>query len=232
VVVVAGGGDLARLAESWRVPHVGLPDGIPAPRAGVGALSIPPLVVLEDVGLFPGARQWIALAVEQLRHRWAELAGEDNAARELARHIGRTIPILYGGGDLGAAAALRWKNQINENAKAPAFVGVIPELTHNEICGWGQHGDVTRQVFTLVNLRHDHEHPQIMRRFDLVRDWVEEVVASVEVVEAAGEGPLAQLFDLILFGDMVSLWMAYHEGVDPGPTPVLESIKSALAKSH
>ena len=25
-------------------------------------------------------------------------------------------------------------------------------LTHNEICGWGQHGDVTRQVFTLVLL--------------------------------------------------------------------------------
>jgi glucose/mannose-6-phosphate isomerase len=232
VVVVAGGGDLARLAESWRVPHVGLPAGIPAPRAGVGALSIPPLVVLEDVGLFPGARQWIALAVEQLRHRWEELKGEDNPARELARRIGRTIPILYGGGDLGAAAALRWKNQVNENAKAPAFVGVVPELTHNEVCGWGQHGDVTRQVFTLVNLRHDHEHPQIMRRFDLVRDWVEEVVASIEVVEAAGEGPLAQLFDLILYGDMVSLWMAYHEGVDPGPTPVLDSIKSALAKAH
>jgi len=26
----------------------------------------------------------------------------------------------------------------------------------NDICGWGQHGDITRQLFTIVNLRHDH----------------------------------------------------------------------------
>ena len=48
---------------------------------------------------------------------------------------------------------------MNENAKAPAFVAALPEMCHNEIAGWGQHGDVTRQVFTLVELRHDEEHP-------------------------------------------------------------------------
>ncbi len=70
---------------------------------------------------------------------------------------------------MGAAAATRWKTQVNENAKAPAFAAVYPELCHNEIAGWGQHGDVTRQVITLVNLRHDAEHPQVARRFDLRR---------------------------------------------------------------
>jgi glucose/mannose-6-phosphate isomerase len=230
VVVVARGGELGRLAEGWQTPIIRLPDGIPMPRAGIGAVSIPPMVVLEDVGLFPGARQWIRLAVEQLTRRRLELLPEANPARELARRIGRTLPILYGGGDVGAVAALRWKNQVNENAKAPAFVGVIPEVTHNELSGWGQHGDVTRQVFTLVYLRHDHEHPQVMRRFDVVRDWVEEVVASVEEVRAQGEGILAQLFDLIFFGDLTTLWMAFQEGIDPGPIPVLDQIKAAMAE--
>ncbi|MGH9246417.1 MAG: bifunctional phosphoglucose/phosphomannose isomerase [Acidimicrobiales bacterium] len=232
MVVVARGGELGELAEGWQAPYVRLPDGIPMPRAGIGALAIPPLVVLEQVGLFPGATEWIGLAIEQLKRRRDELVADTNPARDVARRIGRTLPIIYGGGELGGVAALRWKNQVNENAKAPAFVGVIPELTHNEVCGWGQHGDVTRQVFTLVELRHDHEHPQVMRRFDLVRDWVEEVVASIETVEAHGEGALAQLFDLILVGDFVSLWLAFQEGVDPGPVPVLDSIKAALAQSQ
>jgi glucose/mannose-6-phosphate isomerase len=231
VVAIARGGELGRLAEGWQTPFVRLPDGIPMPRAGLGAVSIPPMVVLEDVGFFPGARQWIELAVSQLRRRRDELVADENPARDLARRIGRTLPILYGGGDVGEVAALRWKNQINENAKAPAFFGAIPEVTHNELCGWGQHGDITRQVFTLVYLRHDHEHPQVMRRFDLVRDWVEEVVASVQEVRAEGEGVLAQLLDLVLFGDFTSLWMAFDEGIDPGPIPVLDQIKAALAQT-
>jgi glucose/mannose-6-phosphate isomerase len=230
VVVAACGGELRRLAEGWQAPFIRLPDG-PMPRAAIGAVSIPPLVVLEAVGLFPGAREWIALAVEQLRRRRDELVADDNPARELARRIGRTLPIVYGGGDVGGVAALRWKNQVNENTKAPAFHGELPEVNHNELAGWGQHGDITRQVFSVVYLRHDHEHPQVMRRFDLMRDLVAEVSAGVEEVRAEGEGVLAQLFDLILFGDFTTLWMAYQEGIDPGPVPVLDDIKAALARS-
>ena len=43
-----------------------------------------------------------------------------------------------------------------------------PELDHNEICGWGQHGDVTRQILTLVELRHGCEHARLAPRFDCV----------------------------------------------------------------
>ena len=157
-----------------------------------------------------------------------ELVRPGNRAEELARRIGRTIPLIHSSGDLGAAAALRWKTQINENAKCPAFFNVYPELCHNEVAGWGQHGDVTRQLITLVNLRHDAEHPQVSRRFDLVAEVLREVVADVIEVRAAGEGDLAQLFDLALIGDFVSLHLAGHEGIDPGPIPVLDEIKQQL----
>ena len=40
-----------------------------------------------------------------------------------------------------------------------------------------------------------------------------------------GDGALAQLFDLIYIGDFVSLHLAAHEGVDPGPVPTLVEIK-------
>lgn len=228
LVVVAGGGALVNLAGEWDVPVVPVPTDIPQPRAALGAMAIPPLVLLEEIGLFPGALQWVDQAVGQLRRRRDQLVRPGSMAEELARRIGRTIPLVHSSGDLGAAAALRWKAQCNENAKCPAFFNVYPELCHNELAGWGQHGDATRQLITLVNLRHDAEHPQVTRRFDLVVDVLREVVADVVEVRASGEGDLAQLLDLALIGDFVSLHMAGDVGIDPGPIPVLVDLKQEL----
>jgi glucose/mannose-6-phosphate isomerase len=228
IVAVTSGGELAELAEGWNAPVLPVPASIPQPRAALGAMAIPPLVVLEQIGLFPGATQWIDLAVSQLQRRRDRLTRDGNEAEQLAHRIGRTIPLVHGGGPLGATAAQRWKTQVNENAKAPAFWSAQPELCHNEVCGWGQHGDATRQLVTLIALRHDSEHPQVTRRFDLVFDLMREVVASIEEVHAEGEGDLAQLLDLIMVGDFVSLHMAAQEGIDPGPVPALVELKQRL----
>jgi glucose/mannose-6-phosphate isomerase len=228
LVVMASGGQLADLAQEWNVPWIRIADDIPMPRAGIGAVSVPPLVILERLGFIDGATAGIRSAVEQLRRRAAQLDKDDSIAAKVAHQIGRTMPIVYGGGLVGEVAAVRWKGQFNENAKVPSFANRIPELTHNEICGWGQHGDVTRQIFTLILLRHDHEHAQTRRRFELVAEICDEVVADVITVEAEGDTRLAQLFDLVLLGDVVSLELAVQSGVDPGPVPILDEIKSRL----
>jgi len=229
VVAITSGGELARLAEAWEVPIVRIPAGIPQPRTALGALSIPAMAVLEDIGLFPGATAWVHDAVEQLKVRRDQLLKPGNRAETLARAIGRTMPVMHGGGGLGAVAAYRWKCSMNENAKVPAFWNTQPELCHNELSGWGQHGDLTRQVITLIGLRHDFEHPQVMHRFELTYRLLDEVVAGIEEVTAEGEGELAQLLDLILVGNVTSLHMAFQEGIDPGPIPAQDQIKDALA---
>ncbi len=175
------------------------------------------------------AQQQLARRRDQCR---PEVEGDRNPARELARRIGRTIPLVYGAGGLGAVAAMRWKCSINENAKAPAFWNQYPELDHNEICGWGQHGDVTRQVLTLVELRHGLEHPQLARRSVATRALVEEAVAQVIEVEAEGEGRLAQLLDLIYLGDWASCYLALDNDVDPGPIDAIAQLKNLMASSE
>ncbi len=228
VVAICRGGELARLAEAWEAPLIRIPEGIPQPRAALGALAVPPLAVLEEIGLFPGASHWVEAAAEQIAARRDELVKPGSQAEELARQIGRTVPLIHGGG-LGSVAAHRWKTQMNENAKVPAFWDSQPEVCHNEVAGWGQHGDLTRQAFTLVNLRHDFEHPQVMHRFDVTNALVQEVVASIAEVQAEGEGELAQLLDLILVGDFTSTHLAMQEGVDPGPVPAIDQVKSAVS---
>jgi glucose/mannose-6-phosphate isomerase len=228
VVSLSAGGALAAVVEDNGGVALGLDGTIPMPRAALGALVAPVLAVAEDVGLVPGGRQQVASAVEQLRRRATVLARPENQAARLARTIGRTWPLVYGAGALGAVAAVRWKNQVNENAKAPAFAHSLPEVCHNELCGWGQHGDVTRQVMTLVELRHGYETPDVGRRFALMDDQMLEVVAEICPVEAEGDTPLAQLFDLVLIGDVTSLHLAADAGVDPGPIPALDAMKAGL----
>jgi glucose/mannose-6-phosphate isomerase len=234
LVCVTAGGELARLATELGSPVVPLPV-VPWPRAAFGALAVAPLVILERMGLLGGMTTEIGRTVEQLGRRRDRIiaalgTGGDETAT-LARRIGRTIPLVHGAGALGAAAAWRWKCQMNENVKCPAFASTQPELCHNEVTGWGQHGDATRQLITLVMLRHAFEHPQVVRRFSFVAGLLDEVVASIVEVRAEGEGPLAQMFDLVLVGDFVSLHLAANEGIDPGPIPVLTDLKAALASA-
>lgn len=232
VVAVASGGRLADEARSaGAVTHV-VDDGPPCPRAAVAVLSVPVLRALETHGVLDDVDgsldEQFEATLRQLRERRDELAGENNRAVKLARRIGRTIPLIYGVGPLGAAAAQRWKSQFNENPKIPAFIGVVPEITHNEVCGWAQHGDMTRQVFTLLCLRHSHEGDRNAAAMEAVAEITDETVAGVHEIEARGDGPLAQFFDLALMGDLVSVHMALAEGVDPGPVPVLDELKARL----
>jgi glucose/mannose-6-phosphate isomerase len=233
VVAVSRGGELENLARDRGAVHVPCPDGY-LPRAAVGALLAPLLVALERIGLLPEAEVWIEGAGRQLAVRREkcrpEVDAPANPAREVARRIGTTIPIFYGGGALGAVAAQRWKCDVNENAKAPAFWNAYPELDHNEICGWGQHGDVTRQVFTLVELRHGFEHEQLDARFTLTRALIEETLAQVLEVRAQGDGRLAQLLDLMYVGDWASCYLALDHDVDPGPIDTIFQLKDALGQ--
>jgi len=169
---------------------------------------------------------WIARRRDQCR---PEVEVARNPARELARRIDRNIPVIYGIGGLGGVAAMRWKQSMNENAKAPAFWNMYPELDHNEVCGWGQHGDVTRQLFTLIELSHGLEHPQLPRRAAATREIIEEALHQVLQVEAEGEGRLAQLLDLMYLGDWTSYYVALANDVDPGPIDAISQLKARLA---
>ncbi len=232
IIGVAKGGPIAEIATTAGGLHLACPDGF-MPRAALGALIAPVFVTLKRSGLLPDAHRELLAAEAQLRVRRdvcrPAIEGADNIARELARKVGRTIPLIYGGGALGGAAAYRWKCDVNENAKAPAYWNAYPELDHNEICAWGQHGDVTRQLLTLIELRHGFEHARLEPRFAITREIIEEAVHQVLEVRADGETRLAQLLDLMYVGMWVSCYLALDNDVDPGPVPAIFTLKDRLA---
>ena len=232
LITLSRGGELETLAREHGALHIGCPLESPLPRFALGSLVAPLVVVLFRMGLLPEGHATLLKAQEQLQRRRDQCEPDAdpsrNPARELARKIGRTIPIIYGAGGFGAVAAMRWKCSVNENAKAPAYWNAYPELDHNEICGWGQHGDVTRQIFTIVELHQGLEHPQLERRMAATRELIDEAVNQVITVEAEGEGRLAQLLDVIYLGDWMTYYLALDNDVDPGPIDAIMQLKSAV----
>ena len=230
MVVLSSGGRLAELADAWGAPWVRLPGDIPMPRAGIGAVSIPPLCVLEQVGLFPGASGWIAEAVAQLRRRRTELERPDNIARELARRIGRTIPLVYGGGALGAVAAARWKNQVNENAKAPAFSNVVSRaLPQRDL----RLGPARRRHPPGVHARPPAPRPRAPAGAAPLRPRARARRRGRER-RPRGAAPRARAPSPSCSTSSSSATSCrctwpFAEGIDPGPIPVLEDLKRRLA---
>ena len=136
-IVTTTGGQLADLARDEGVPVVPLPGGY-QPRAAVGYGLVVSLEVAALAGICDSLHTEIDVAsghAGRLVAEWGPDSDEDSRAKRLARSLHGTVPQIAGAG-LTAAIAYRWKTQINENAKLPAFAGELPEIDHNEIVGW------------------------------------------------------------------------------------------------
>jgi glucose/mannose-6-phosphate isomerase len=227
--VVTTGGRLAEMARADGVPVIPLPGGF-QPRAAVAYMIVASLEVAALCGAGPRLTSEIDVAashVEQLVAEWGPDASEGSLAKEVARGLLGTTPVLVGAG-LTSPIAYRWKTQINENAKQPAFTGELPELDHNEIAGWEGAGDVGR--FSAVFLDDSDTHPRIKQRMELS----ERVIAGNAVasfrLETRGQTAIERVISLVLLGDLVSIYLAALRGVDPGPVKVIDDLKDELSR--
>jgi glucose/mannose-6-phosphate isomerase len=226
--VVTTGGRLAEQARRDGVPVVPLPGGF-QPRAAAGYLLVTALEVASLCGVGEGLRSEIDVAAahaDRLVAQWGPDSPPDSAAKELARGLHGTIPQIAGAG-LTAPIAYRWKTQINENAKLPAFAAELPELDHNEIVGW--EGAARLGPFSAVFLDDSDLHPRVRQRFELTRALIASRGAKVFRIDTVGETRMERLVSVLLLGDLMSLYLAVLAGVDPAQVEVLESLKAALA---
>jgi glucose/mannose-6-phosphate isomerase len=228
-IVTTTGGKLAEAARAEGVPVIPLPGGF-QPRAAVAYLLVVALEVAGRCGVAPRVHLEIDVAAahaEQLVAEWGPEGSEDSLAKALAHGLHGTIPQIAGSG-VTSPIAYRWKTQINENVKQPAFSHELPELDHNEIMGWEGAGELGR--FSAVFLADSDLHPRIQQRIELTRGLIASHAAATYRVESRGEHQTERLISLVLLGDLVSIYMAVLRGVDPTPIDVMERLKGELAR--
>ena len=228
-LVATTGGPLAERARADGVPVIPLPGGF-QPRAAVGYSLVTALEAAALCGAAPSLRDEVEAAaalVTELAAEWGLDAPEDSEAKALARRLHGTVPVIAGV-EVGAAAAYRWKCQVNENAGLPAFAGALPEIDHNEVVGWPAARELGR--FSAVFLADPAAHPRDVLRVELTAEQARAGTDVVEIVTPRGETALERLMSHVLFGDLVSLYLAVLRGKDPIDIAPIDSLKAALAE--
>ncbi|MEA2452377.1 MAG: glucose/mannose-6-phosphate isomerase [Actinomycetota bacterium] len=231
IITLSSGGPLAATAASKGLAHVAIPAGL-QPRASLGYLSLPILAVLTLMELVPDVQADVDEAIKVLSelasrcHRERTL--RDNPAKDLAARIKGRIPVVYGGHGVGATAAYRFKCDLNEYGKTPAFWNEIPELDHNEIVGWDNLDDLTSERFVAILLREPGEHERVALRFEITRRLVESRLAEFVEVTSEGESALARLLSLVFVTQLASIYVGLAYDEDPGPVDVIMQLKQEL----
>jgi len=227
-IVTTTGGELADRARRDGVPVIPLPGGF-QPRAAVGYAMVVALEVAALAGAGPSVRSEVEAAAAlaaQLAAEWGPGGAEDGAAKRLARALHGTVPVVMGA-ELTAPVAYRWKTQLNENAKLPAFAGELPEVDHNEIEGWRASPAYGR--FSAVLLDDLETHARTRLRIGLTAELARDGAEVVEVVAARGATRTERVVSLVLLGDLVSLDLAVLRGVDPVEIKALQTLKGRLS---
>jgi glucose/mannose-6-phosphate isomerase len=220
-LVATTGGELAEAARGDGVPVIGLPAGL-QPRAAVGYT-------------FCCAAELAALALAAPRinteidaaasHLGQAFEAAEARARMIAAEIGDATPVIYGS-DMTAPVAYRWKTQVNENAKLPAYSGTLPEADHNEIEGWsGADGH-----FAAVFIHDRDQHPRERRRFELTAKSISPYAAAVIDVESEGENRTERVLHAVILGDLLSIALARARGVEPMPVESIDAFKRELGR--
>ena len=231
-VAMTSGGEMAARAQARGLHVQAVPSGMP-PRAALFHAWVPMTrlpAALGWVGDPAGDWREAAALLAEARGRLGTLAPEPaNAAKQLARACHGRLVFLYSAAGPVEAVAVRWRQQLNENAKLPAHSAAVPELNHNEIVGWQVAGTLQRGT-SIVVLRDREDSAEATLRLDLTAEYAARQGAAVHEVHSIGESRLARLASLVQFGDYFSLYLALLGGVDPVDITSIDEFKKRLAE--
>jgi len=197
LVVITAGGALGDAARSWGVPVVPV-DPAAGPALGLGATIVPVLVLLERLGFVSGMTRTVSEAADRLGQRIDDLF-VDETVRRLAAALPGRIALVTAAGSIGKHAARRWVQELDRVGGVAAVRRRLPTGRTDVETGLRLHSSAADGV-VLVMLRHAAEPAGLDGGVSLAREQFEHVFE----IDAQGEGPLAQLLDLVLVGDAVA----------------------------
>lgn len=226
LLTVATGGTIAEISKKHDLLHVTIPEGF-QPRQAIGYSLVTLFRIIEHLffdqhndTVLNSSLTWI----KKKQSQWSP--GAENELWNLAKRLHANPVIVYASEKM-FPAAVRLKGQISENAKLLAFANTVPEMNHNEIVGWD--GIKTDAPFSVVLIRDDDDHPQIQKRFEILKNILSKKVPVYEM-HSEGKEPVEKFLSLIYRGDWVSFFMAILRKTDPTPVDIITHFKNELSK--
>jgi len=146
---------------------------------------------------------------------------KDNSSLNMAEWLSG-IPLIYYPFGL-QAAAIRFKNSLQENTKTHAMTEDVIEACHNGIVSWEKPSNVQPILIQGVN-----DHIKTKQRWNVLRKYFEGKKINYYEISSVKGNILSKLINLIYLLDYTAIYYAILSKIDPTPVESIDFIKQRI----
>jgi glucose/mannose-6-phosphate isomerase len=224
---VGSGGALEAFSKAHGKTHVKT-QMLSTPRSSMPAMLFASLRLLCSSGIMSvdDAALKEAIAAMKETRKNAGSISEANKSLAIAEELNKGTPIILSSRRT-AAVGERFRQSLNETSKANATFNHIPEAFHNTVDIFDAPAE-RRADYRTIMLDLDDDSAEIRRRRDVLGELLKE--RNVKTVQAPYERSqyLGKALSMSYYLEYATVYLAIMRGIDPGPVPAVDFLKSRL----
>ncbi|MCC7301031.1 MAG: bifunctional phosphoglucose/phosphomannose isomerase [Bacteroidia bacterium] len=222
IICITSGGKVMDAARTHSLPAYILPGGMP-PRSCLGYSLTQLVKIFAHYGLTGNTwNKEIHATLTSLKKNQVAIRSK---AKEIAVKLNGKYPVIYSTSHW-EGICIRFRQQLNENAKILCSHHVLPEMNHNELVGWR----TKDEHLAVITFRDRNEYTRNDLRWKLLLEVVQQYTPNITEIYAEGNSRLEKALYLIHLGDWISVELAALRGVDAIEVKVIDHLKSELGK--
>jgi len=222
IVCFSSGGKLEELCKKYNIQHRNVPI-YHNPRASFPAYVYSILITLNSI--IPIGKLNIGESISQLEILSEKISSnnltDSNPSLTLANWLDGISLIYYPWGL--QAAAIRFKNSIQENMKSHAMIEDVIEACHNGIVSWEGKSDVKP-----ILIQGSEDYIKTKERWNILKNYF--TVNGIDYWEIHSiEGDvLSKIINLIYLLDYATIYRSVMNKTDPHPVKSIDFVKERL----
>ncbi|HEV7231360.1 MAG TPA: bifunctional phosphoglucose/phosphomannose isomerase [Bacteroidia bacterium] len=221
IVCISSGGKITDIAAEKKLDNVKVPGGMP-PRSCLGYSLTQLLFILHFNGICSNPVSKLEAAIKLIEDEEQNILKEAAAISEAL--MGK-LPVIYST-TYYEGIAIRFRQQLNENAKLLCWHQVIPEMNHNELVGWRE----KNENIAVILFRDTDEYERNNVRIEINKNVIAKYTPHITEIWSKGKSIIEKSIYFIHLGDWVSIYLAEKRGFDASEINVINDLKSELSK--
>jgi len=222
IIAFSNGGKMEKYCQDNHINHKKVPM-IHSPRASFTSFLFSMIKTLEPV--LSIQKNDVVDTIDKLENLkggiYSSNLSQENPSLSLASWI-TSIPLIYY--PLGLqAAAIRFKNSLQENVKIHAIAEDVIEACHNGIVSWSKPSSVKP-----ILIQGEDDYIKTKERWKILKKIFEEKNIEYKEIHTVNGSILSKLINLIYLLDYSTIYKAVLLEIDPTPIEAIDFVKSKL----
>tara|TARA_B000000460_G_scaffold239648_1_gene204455 strand:- start:6 stop:1004 length:999 start_codon:yes stop_codon:yes gene_type:complete len=222
IIALSSGGKMQEFSEKNKIPFFKM-EQIQSPRVSFFGFLYSALNILEEIISIKKSDVIESLTkLEVIKKQiWSSNLNNNNPALDLANWI-TDIPAIYYPAGL-QAAAIRFKNSMQENAKSHIIAEDVIEACHNGVVPWEKSSNIQP-----ILLQGKDDYIKTKERWAVLKEFFQENNIEYKEVFSVDGNILTKIVCLIYSLDYTSIYRAILSKLDPSPVQAIDYVKKRI----